>query len=94
LTREFILRNIPFEREVPVPVVYKDIHLECGYRVDFLVDHRVVVELKSVECLAPVHEAQLLTYLSLGGWPLGLLINFNVKLLKDGIRRRVFNLPE
>jgi len=94
LTREFLIRNIPFQREVPVPVVYKDTHLECGYRIDFLIGRRLVLEIKSVEAIAPVHEAQLLTYLSLGGWPLGLLMNFNVKVLKDGIRRRVFNLPE
>jgi GxxExxY protein len=93
LTRELQLRDIPFEREVAVPVIYKDIHLECGYRIDFLIDRRLVLEIKSVESLAPVHEAQLLTYLSLGGWPLGLLMNFNVKVLKDGIRRRVLNLP-
>lgn len=94
LSREFVLRNIPFEREVPVPLVYKDIHLECGYRIDFLVDRRLALEIKSVESLVPIHEAQLLTYLGLGGWHLGLLINFNVKVLKDGIRRRVFKLPE
>lgn len=91
LAREFLLRNIPFDREVPVPVVYKGVHLECGYRLDFLVANSVVVEVKSVDALAPIHEAQLITYLSLGGWSLGLLINFNVLLLKDGIRRRVFN---
>jgi GxxExxY protein len=93
-SRELLLRNIPFERERPIPVVYKDVHLECGYRLDFLIDGAVVVELKSVDSLAPIHEAQLVTYLRLGGWNLGLLINFNVVLLKDGIRRRVLNFRD
>lgn len=94
LARELLLRNIPFEREVPVPIVYKGVHLECGYRLDFLVDRNVVVEIKALDILPPVCEAQLLTYLSLGGWQLGLLINFNVTLLRDGIRRRVLNYAE
>lgn len=94
LARELLLRSIPFDREVPVPVVYKGVHLECGYRLDFLVDKRVVLEIKAVDIIAPVHEAQLVTYLSLGGWQVGLLINFNVLLLRDGIRRRVLNYKE
>jgi len=94
LGREMLLRSIPFEREVPVPVVYKDVHLECGYRLDFLVNRSVVVEIKAVEVMPPVYEAQLLTYLRLGGWQIGLLINFNVTLLRDGIRRRVLNFKE
>lgn len=94
LAREFLLRNIPFEREVPVPIVYKDVKLECGYRLDFLVSGRVVIETKSVEALAPIHEAQLLTYMNLGGWEVGLLMNFNVLMLKEGIRRRVMNFRE
>lgn len=90
LAREFGLRNIGFEKERPLPVEYKGVKLECGYRLDFLVENRVVVELKSVEAIAPVHEAQILTYLSLGGWRLGLLINFNVrKLVEGGIRRKI-----
>lgn len=89
LAREFVLRNIPFERQKPAPVVYKDVKLECGYRMDFLVDGQVVVELKAVEALAPIHEAIVLTYLRLSGCRLGLLINFNVVLLKDGIRRLI-----
>lgn len=92
--RELLLRNISFERERAIPVVYKDVHLQCGYRLDFLIENAVVVEIKSVDVLAPIHEAQLITYLSLGGWSLGLLINFNVLLLKDGIRRRVFNFRD
>ncbi|MFT3743921.1 MAG: GxxExxY protein [Pyrinomonadaceae bacterium] len=92
--RELLLRNISFERERAIPVVYKDVHLQCGYRLDFLIENAVVVEIKSVDVLAPIHESQLITYLSLGGWSLGLLINFNVLLLKDGIRRRVFNFRD
>ena len=94
LGREMLLRSVPFEREVPVPVVYKDVHLECGYRLDFLVNRSVVVEIKAVEVMPPVYEAQLLTYLRLGGWQIGLLINFNVTLLREGIRRRVLNFQE
>ena len=94
LCRELALRNIPFERERPLPVEYKSIRLECGYRLDLLVAKKVVVEVKSVESLAPVHEAQLLTYLRLGGWTVGLLINFNVPILKQGIRRKVLDFRE
>lgn len=94
LCRELALRNIPFERERPLPVEYKSIRLECGYRLDLLVAKKVVVEVKSVESLAPVHEAQLLTYLRLGGWTIGLLINFNVPILKQGIRRKVLGFRE
>lgn len=89
LCRELRLRGIPFESEKPVPVHYKDMILESGYRVDLLVAGLVVVEIKAVEQILPVHEAQLLTYMKLGGWKLGLLINFNVALLKHGIRRRI-----
>jgi GxxExxY protein len=94
LSREFLLRGIPFQREVPVPVVYKDVHLECGYRLDFVIANRVVLETKSVDAIAPIHEAQLITYLSLGGWSVGLLINFNELLLKNGIRRKVFQFHD
>ncbi len=94
LSHEFELRGISYSREVAVPVIYKDVHLECGYRIDFLIEGCVVLELKSVEGVAPVHEAQLLTYLSLGGWKVGLLINFNEVVLKQGIRRRVMNFEE
>ena len=94
LCRELNLRGIPFERQVPLPVEFKGVRLECGYRLDLLVDKRVVVEIKTVESLLPIHEAQLLTYLKLGGWKVGLLINFNVSVLKNGIRRRVLNFEE
>ena len=75
------------ERQVPLPVVYDELRLEAGYRVDVLVEHQLVVELKAVEGLLPVHRAQVLTYLKLSGYRLGLLINFNVPILKEGIRR-------
>ena len=89
LARELSLRRVPFEREKPLPVEYKGVQLNCGYRLDFLVNDKVVVELKAVERMHPVHEAQLLTYLMLSGCRVGLLINFNVPVLKDGIVRRV-----
>jgi GxxExxY protein len=90
LSRELVLRNLRVDRQVPVPVIYKDVKLECGYRLDLLVEQQVVVELKSIESFAPVHEAIMLTYLRLSGYGLELLINFNVSVLKDGIRRFVF----
>lgn len=72
-----------------MPIVYKDIHLDHGYRMDLLVENRVVVEIKTVEAFTDVHTAQLLTYLRLGDYKLGLLINFNVSLLKNGIKRLI-----
>ncbi len=81
--------EIPFRRQVPLPVVYKDVKLDCGYRMDFVIDEKLVLELKAVEKLMPVHEAQLLTYLKLSGLHTGLLMNFNTPALKDGIRRFV-----
>ncbi len=89
LARELSVRGIPFEKEKPLPLDYKGVQLDCGYRLDFLVDDKVVVELKAVEIMHPVYEAQLLTYLKLTGCKVGLLINFNVPVLKDGITRRV-----
>jgi len=89
LCRELLLRRIDFRKEFNLPLQYKGMKLDCGYRVDILVEDLVLVELKAIHALAPVHEAQLLTYLRLGGWKLGLLINFNVAVLKDGIPRRV-----
>jgi GxxExxY protein len=94
LMHELALRRIPFKSELPIPLEYKGIPLESGYRLDLVVGDAVVVETKSVEALAKVHEAQLLTYLRLGGWRVGLLINFNVDVLKNGIRRRVLGLAE
>lgn len=89
LCRELLLRGINFQREFGLPLQYKGLRLDCGYRIDILVDSLVVVEIKSVTELTPVNDAQLLTYLRLGGWKVGLLINFNVVVLKDGIHRRM-----
>jgi GxxExxY protein len=94
LARELQLKEIPYRYEWPFPLEYKGLRLKCGYRVDILVADTVVVETKSIEAIAPVHEAQLLTYMRLGGWKVGLLINFNVLVLKNGIRRRVLGLEE
>lgn len=93
LAYELDQRKLAFQTEVPLTVKYKDKVIEPGYRLDFLVEDLVVVELKSVDKITPVHEAQLLTYLRLSGFWLGLLINFNVNLLKHGIRRRVLGTP-
>ena len=89
LCRELQLRNIPFERQVALPLEYKGVRVECGYRIDVIVNDEVVVEIKAAEAIHPVFEAQLLTYLKLTGKHVGLLINFNVPVLKDGIMRRV-----
>ena len=94
MCRELSLRKIPFQRQVPLPLEYKGVRLDCGYQLDLLVAESIVVELKSVEALMPIHEAQLLTYLKLGGWNVGLLINFNVPLLRDGLKRIVLGLKE
>jgi len=94
LARELELRAIPYQYEWPLPLDYKGLRMKCGYRVDILVANTVVVETKSIEAIAPVHEAQLLTYMRLGGWKVGLLINFNVLMLKNGIRRKVLGLEE
>ncbi|MBI1749843.1 MAG: GxxExxY protein [Acidobacteria bacterium] len=91
LVRELMLRGISFERQRGVPLVYKGLELECGYRLDLLVAGRIVVEIKAVEALAPIHEAIMLTYLRLSGCHLGLLINFHTPILKDGIRRFVWH---
>jgi GxxExxY protein len=87
LSHELALRAIPFRRQVSLPLVYKGVKLDCGYRVDLVIDGAVIVEIKAVERLEPVHRAQVLTYLKLGGWRLGLMVNFNVPALKDGIKR-------
>lgn len=89
LARELALRNVPFEQEKALPVEYKGVRVDCGYRLDFVVAGKVVVELKAVDAIHAVHEAQLLTYLKLTGCRVGLLINFNVPRLKDGIKRMV-----
>ncbi|MDY0282469.1 MAG: GxxExxY protein [Salinivirgaceae bacterium] len=87
LSYELENHGFKVDRQVPVPVIYKDIKLECGYRIDILVENTVVVELKSIDALAPIHEAQILTSMKFANKPLGLLMNFNVTLLKNGIKR-------
>jgi GxxExxY protein len=81
------ISGLMFKRRKPLPVVYKDVKLDCGYRIDFVVENLVIVEIKAVETLAPIHSVQLLTYLRLYKIKLGLLINFNVPVLKEGIKR-------
>ncbi len=94
LGREMTLRDISFERQRLLSVTYKGTQLDCGYRLDFLVDQSVVVELKAVEMLQPIHEAQMLTNLKVGGWTVGLLVNFNVPTLRRGIKRIVHDFKE
>lgn len=86
---ELGLKGIEFKRQVHQPVVYKGLKLDCGYRLDLLVENLVIVEVKAIEAIGPIHEAQILTYLRLRGSWLGLIINFNVILLRDGIKRLV-----
>lgn len=87
LCHELALRKLPLERQVSLPVNYKGVHLHCGYRVDILIPERLIIEVKAVERLLPIHKAQIITYLKMTGIPVGLLINFNVAHLKNGIRR-------
>ncbi len=87
LMYELSKRGLAVRQQVPLPVVYEEVTLEVGYRIDLLVSDAVVVEIKSVDTIAPVHKAQLLSYLKLSGKKVGLLINFNVELIKDGITR-------
>jgi GxxExxY protein len=89
LCHELSLSNVRFERQLPLPVVYKGIKIDCSYRLDLVVEECVIVEVKAVDAVIPVHEAQLLTYLKLTGLRVGLLINFHEAVLKDGIRRRI-----
>ena len=92
LAHELNLNEIKFEKELSIPVDYKGIDVDCSYKADFVVDDEIILELKSVERILPIHQAQLLTYLKITDKKLGLLINFNVELLKDGITRIVNNL--
>jgi GxxExxY protein len=87
LSYELIKAGLNIKRQQPTPVVYKEIKLECGYRIDILVENLVVIELKVVDAINPVHEAQILTYMKFSNKSIGLLINFNVTLLKNGIKR-------
>ena len=87
LCHEFKLRSLPFERQKELPIEYKGVKLDCGYRLDIVVRKKIILELKSCNELQAIHEAQLLTYLKLTGIKVGLLINFNVPVLKEGIKR-------
>lgn len=89
---EWNKKRIPFNRQHPIPLVHEEIKMEVGFRADFIIDNKVIIELKSIEALAPVHYKQVLTYLKLTNLKLGLLVNFNVDLIKDGIHRIVNNL--
>ena len=89
LAHELALCDVPCEKQIPLPVVYKGIHLDCGYRMDLVVGKQVVVELKCVDKIAPIHEAQLLTYLRLSGVKVGLILNFHAPRMVDGIKRLV-----
>ncbi|MGA3114489.1 MAG: GxxExxY protein [Syntrophobacteraceae bacterium] len=94
LAHELVERGLRIERQKALPVRYRGINLDCGYRIDLLVESRVIVELKAVDRLEPIHEARLLTYLKLSGLQVGLLINSNVKELKQGLRRLVNQFKE
>jgi GxxExxY protein len=87
LCHEMNQNGLVFRRQVPLPVTYKSVRLDCGYRMDIVVDDRVIIELKTVERLMPIHDAQVLTYMKLSGIPTGLLLNFNTPMLREGIRR-------
>ena len=94
LAHELSRRGLSFEQQKGLPVAYRDVKLDCGYRIDLLVEGKVIVELKAAERLMPIHKAQLLSYLKLSGCKVGLLINFNVKVLTEGIKRMVHGLEE
>jgi len=87
LCHELSQDGLVFKRQVPLPVVYKSVRLDCGYRLDIVVENKAIIELKAVERLMPIHEAQLITYLKLSGIPTGLLLNFDTAVLREGIRR-------
>ena len=94
LAYELAQRGLNVSRQFPIPVIYESIQIEAGFRADLLVEGKVIVELKSIEAIAPVHQKQLLTYLRLSNTRLGLLLNFNVPRLKEGITRLVNHLPQ
>jgi GxxExxY protein len=94
LAFELAERGLKVERQKALPVRYREVNLDCGYRIDLLVDGKVIVEVKAVDKLIPIHEAQLLSYLKLSNCKVGLLINFNVRILKNGVRRLVLGLEE
>ena len=92
LTYELMQRDIKVQPQVPLPLIYKDVKLDCGYRMDLLVEDKLVVEVKSIETFCDIHMAQMITYLRLANCRLGLLLNFNVTLMKTGIKRVAYNL--
>ena len=94
LCRELSLHHMSFECQKPISLSYKGVKLDCGYRADLVVSNRILIEIKSVDQLLPIHEAQLLSYMRLGGFKVGLLINFNERVLKHGVRRKVLGPPE
>jgi GxxExxY protein len=91
LCHELSLKSLQYDRQRKLPLTYKGIQLDCGYRIDLFVEERVIVELKTIDKLSPIHDAQLLTYMKLAKSSVGLLINFNVPVLRNGIRRKVLN---
>ena len=94
LVCELVRRELGVERQKPLPVDYRGLRIDCGYRIDLLVNNKVIVELKAVERVLTIHEAQILTYLRLSGCHVGLILNFNVRRMKDGLHRFVHRLPE
>ena len=94
LAFELAQRGLKLEQQKSLPVIYRKINLNCSYRMDLFVEDVVIVEIKTVDRLAPIHQAQMLSYLKLSGFKVGLLINFNVRVLRDGIRRLVNNFPD
>jgi GxxExxY protein len=94
LELELIRLGLQVERQMSLPIVYRNVELDCGYRLDLLVERQVIIEVKAVSQLAPIHEAQLISYLKLAGCRVGLLLNFNVLRLKNGIRRLVNDFPD
>ena len=91
---ELVQDGLRVEQQEPLPLIYREVKLDCGYRLDLLVEGEVIVEIKAMDGLAPIHEAQVMSYLKLSGCRVGLLINFNVTVLKDGIRRLVNDFPD
>jgi GxxExxY protein len=94
LCKELMLRGLKFEQQKALPIIYKGEKLDCGYRLDIVIENQIIVELKACDRIEPIHKAQLLTYLKLSGLKLGLLLNFNTEVMKDGIVRVVNKLPE
>jgi GxxExxY protein len=91
LCHELSLKSLQYDRQRKLPLTYKGVQLDCGYRIDLFVEERVIVELKTIDKLSPIHDAQLLTYMKLANSSVGLLINFNVPVLRNGVRRKVLN---